>query len=241
MEFTLDHEAPYFTNMRRRTSRKVRQGCPLEPFGACMIAPGCVPWLNACAPNLGLFRVPVAAIACLPACLKAHARLQVVPHLHVVLPVALRSVPQSVPQDSDLNGVVDVRYTGGARMLLLIEVGTGRWRIKIPVMVSGGLRLLRCVLCMLYVPCRAVSCCAMLCHATSVLRVWRLGVVASLSACGFAISSLFFGIRGAPHLDRGLLLIAHYTAAAGASPGPENRCRRPPPPRATPRWQVGRP
>lgn len=41
------------------------------------------------------------------------------------------------PQDSDLNGVVDVRYTGGARMLLLIEVGTGRWRIKIPVMVSG--------------------------------------------------------------------------------------------------------
>jgi Ca2+-dependent lipid-binding protein len=60
MEFTLDHEAPYFSNMRRRTSRK----------------------------------------------------------------------------DSDLNGVVDVRYTGGARMLLLIEVGTGRWRIKIPVMVS---------------------------------------------------------------------------------------------------------
>ncbi|KAL4440462.1 hypothetical protein ABPG75_003463 [Micractinium tetrahymenae] len=60
MEFTLDHEAPYFTNMRRRTSRK----------------------------------------------------------------------------DSDLNGVVDVRYTGGARMLLLIEVGTGRWRIKIPVLVS---------------------------------------------------------------------------------------------------------
>jgi Ca2+-dependent lipid-binding protein len=60
MEFTLDHEAPYFSNMRRRTSRK----------------------------------------------------------------------------DSDLNGVVDVRYTGGARMLLLIEVGTGRWRVKIPVMVS---------------------------------------------------------------------------------------------------------
>ena len=34
------------------------------------------------------------------------------------------------PQDSDLNGVVDVRYTGGARMLLLIEVGQGRWRFK---------------------------------------------------------------------------------------------------------------
>lgn len=60
LEFTLDHEAPYFDAMRRRTSRK----------------------------------------------------------------------------DSDLNGVVDVRYTGGARLLLLIEVGTGRWRVKIPVLVS---------------------------------------------------------------------------------------------------------
>lgn len=61
-EFTLDHEAPYFTNMRRRSSRK----------------------------------------------------------------------------DSDLNGVVDVRYTGGARMVLSIEVGTkNRYsRLKIPVMVS---------------------------------------------------------------------------------------------------------
>ncbi len=61
-EFTLDHEAPYFSNMRRRNSRK----------------------------------------------------------------------------DSDLTGVVDVRYTGGARMLLLIECGTGNktWRIKVPVMVS---------------------------------------------------------------------------------------------------------
>lgn len=26
LEFTLDHEAPYFTNMRRRTSRKVCAG-----------------------------------------------------------------------------------------------------------------------------------------------------------------------------------------------------------------------
>ncbi len=34
-------------------------------------------------------------------------------------------------QDSDLTGVVDVRYCGGARMVLLIEVGTGRWRIKV--------------------------------------------------------------------------------------------------------------
>ena len=60
LEFTLDHEAPYFSAMRRRTSRK----------------------------------------------------------------------------DSDLNGVVDVRYTGGARMLLLIEVGQGRWRVRVPVLVS---------------------------------------------------------------------------------------------------------
>lgn len=59
-EFTLDHEAPYFTNMRRRNSRK----------------------------------------------------------------------------DSDLNGVVDVRYTGGARMVLSIDIGTGRYRLKVPVMVS---------------------------------------------------------------------------------------------------------
>lgn len=55
LEFTIDHEAPYFSNMRRRTSRR----------------------------------------------------------------------------DSDLNGVVDVRYTGGARMLLLIEAGQGRWRFKV--------------------------------------------------------------------------------------------------------------
>ena len=66
LEFTLDHEAPSFAAMRRRTSRK----------------------------------------------------------------------------DSDLNGVVDVRYTGGARMLLLIEVGGGRgkmfrgWRARVPVLVS---------------------------------------------------------------------------------------------------------
>ena len=66
LEFTLDHEAPSFSRMRRRTSRK----------------------------------------------------------------------------DSDLNGVVDVRYTGGARMLLLIEVGGGRgkmfggWKARVPVLVS---------------------------------------------------------------------------------------------------------
>ena len=60
LEFTLDHEAPSFSSMRRRTSRK----------------------------------------------------------------------------DSDLNGVVDLRYTGGARMLLLLEVGQARWRVKVPVLVS---------------------------------------------------------------------------------------------------------
>lgn len=61
-EFTLDHEAPYFTNMKRRSSRK----------------------------------------------------------------------------DSDLNGVVDVRYTGGARMVLSIEIGAKNrnYRLKVPVMVS---------------------------------------------------------------------------------------------------------
>lgn len=42
----------------------------------------------------------------------------------------------AVHQDSDLNGVVDVRYTGGAKLLLLIEVGQGRWRFKVPVLVS---------------------------------------------------------------------------------------------------------
>ena len=63
LEFTLDHEAPYFSNMRRRTSRR----------------------------------------------------------------------------DSDLNGVVDVRYTGGARMLLLLEVGSRHFRVKV-----GSCTLLPC-------------------------------------------------------------------------------------------------
>lgn len=55
VEMNFDHQAPYFTNLRRRTSRK----------------------------------------------------------------------------DSDLNGVVDVRYTGGARMLLMLEVGGGRYLVKV--------------------------------------------------------------------------------------------------------------
>ena len=73
LEFTLDHEAPTFSQMRRRSSRK----------------------------------------------------------------------------DSDLNGVVNVRYTGGARMLLLIEVGQGRWRFKVGTLrpvssTSRGRGLLSC-------------------------------------------------------------------------------------------------
>ena len=46
--------------------------------------------------------------------------------------------PGCVAQDSDLNGIVDVRYTGGARMLLQIEIGAGplRFKVKVPVLVS---------------------------------------------------------------------------------------------------------
>jgi hypothetical protein len=36
-------------------------------------------------------------------------------------------------QDSDLNGVVDIRYTGGARMLLLIELGRRKSKMRIKV------------------------------------------------------------------------------------------------------------
>ncbi|GFH15903.1 uncharacterized protein HaLaN_12226, partial [Haematococcus lacustris] len=39
-------------------------------------------------------------------------------------------------KDSDLHGVVDLRYAGGVRMLLMLEVGEGRWRLKVPVLVS---------------------------------------------------------------------------------------------------------
>ncbi|KAG1678854.1 hypothetical protein FOA52_003522 [Chlamydomonas sp. UWO 241] len=39
-------------------------------------------------------------------------------------------------KDSDLTGVANVRYTGGARMLLMLEIGEGRWRFKVPVLVS---------------------------------------------------------------------------------------------------------
>jgi hypothetical protein len=38
-----------------------------------------------------------------------------------------------VLQDSDLNGVVAIRYTGGARMLLLIELGRRKSKMRIKV------------------------------------------------------------------------------------------------------------
>ena len=64
MEFTLDHEAPYFSNMRRRTSRKVGPACylaaasvlacwllpPHQPQGgpACYLAALCRPAAHLC-------------------------------------------------------------------------------------------------------------------------------------------------------------------------------------------------
>jgi hypothetical protein len=43
-------------------------------------------------------------------------------------------------KDSDLSGVVDVRYTGGMTMLLLVEcawgAGRGTVRLRVPVLVS---------------------------------------------------------------------------------------------------------
>ena len=36
---------------------------------------------------------------------------------------------------SDLTGVVDLRYTGGARMLMMLEIGAGRWRFKVGILV----------------------------------------------------------------------------------------------------------
>lgn len=41
----------------------------------------------------------------------------------------------SMLQDSDLNGVVAIRYTGGARMLLLIELGRHKSKMRIKVIV----------------------------------------------------------------------------------------------------------
>ena len=43
---------------------------------------------------------------------------------------------RSSRKDSDLTGVVDLRYTGGARLLLMLELGGGRWRFRLPVLVS---------------------------------------------------------------------------------------------------------
>lgn len=39
------------------------------------------------------------------------------------LALSMRVSPPRPPQDSDLTGVVDLRYTGGARMLLMLELG----------------------------------------------------------------------------------------------------------------------
>lgn len=156
MEFTLDHEAPYFTNMRRRTSRKVggagtrggaaprlaaaptpgragRGRVPTAGRSPRWVVPagGAPPQSSAPTKPLPPCRPPAPSISVAPAC-DTCARLPDPSRQHRCV------VPRALPsQDSDLNGVVDVRYTGGARMLLLIEVGTGRWRIKIPVMVSG--------------------------------------------------------------------------------------------------------
>lgn len=38
---------------------------------------------------------------------------------------------RSTRKDSDLSALVDVRYTGAMRMLLVLEVGGGRWRLKV--------------------------------------------------------------------------------------------------------------
>jgi hypothetical protein len=83
VELTLDHEAPYFTNMRRRNSRK----------------------------------------------------------------------------DSDLTGVVDLRYTGGARLLLMLELGgfvasaMGLWRcgLRDQALVWYLQRTVTCGACLLLV------------------------------------------------------------------------------------------
>lgn len=42
-------------------------------------------------------------------------------------------------KDSDLNGVVDVRYTGDARMLLILEVGGGEWRLQVANLIGDCL------------------------------------------------------------------------------------------------------
>lgn len=44
-------------------------------------------------------------------------------------------------KDSDLNAVVDVRYTGGARMLLMLEVGGGQWRLQVVFSIYNSAEL----------------------------------------------------------------------------------------------------
>ena len=43
---------------------------------------------------------------------------------------------RSTRKDSDLSALVDVRYTGAMRMLLVLEVGGGRWRLKVRHVLS---------------------------------------------------------------------------------------------------------
>jgi hypothetical protein len=69
LEFTIDHEAPYFSNMRRRTSRKARRPAP-----ACLPLPTL---------TLNLMRRPTC-----PTCAAAPAARRAAPPLH-----ACRSLP----------------------------------------------------------------------------------------------------------------------------------------------------
>lgn len=127
VEFTLDHEAPVFSNMRRRTSRKVVP---------CFLCSSCKQ------DTQGYTRVGGVTLCPLPICgVDAAQHPQPCPDT----PQSAQSAcsPQTpqieIPanpdalQDSDLNGVVDIRYTGGARMLLLIELGRRKSKMRIKV------------------------------------------------------------------------------------------------------------
>ena len=112
LEFTLDHEAPYFSNMRRRTSRR----------------------------------------------------------------------------DSDLNGVVDVRYTGGARMLLLLEVGSRHFKVK----VSRGQHCVSLLMYSVHETSGCVGCGPVVMIPAGVMRVWKWGATAvchAPRACKQAVAS----------------------------------------------------
>ena len=126
VELTLDHEAPYFSNMRRRNSRKVGgRGQPIAGGGFVVglgigagprgVGTGRTAW------GLGLTcATGPQAVQPVRVCARALTRM-----LCCCCTVCVAA------QDSDLNGVVDLRYTGGARMLLMLELGEGRWRFKV--------------------------------------------------------------------------------------------------------------